>query len=77
MSIDINEFDFGFTAVDESELEAVQKAATKVESTSSKVEETEEKLKEAPPRHSFTIGSARPRVATLGLLRLSWSPRPS
>ena len=44
MSIDIYEFDFGFTAVDESELEAVQKATTKVESTSSKVEETEEKL---------------------------------
>ena len=44
MSIDIDEFDFGFTAVDESELEAVQKATTKVESTSSKVEETEEKL---------------------------------
>ena len=43
MSIDIDEFDFGFTAVDESELEAVQKATTKVESTSSKVEETEEK----------------------------------
>ena len=37
MSIDIDEFDFGFTAVDESELEAVQKATTKVESTSSKV----------------------------------------
>jgi len=44
MSINIDEFDFGFTAVDESELEAVQQATTKVESTSSKVEETEEKL---------------------------------
>tara|TARA_A100001011_G_scaffold142222_1_gene150182 strand:+ start:10869 stop:11135 length:267 start_codon:yes stop_codon:yes gene_type:complete len=44
MSIDIDEFDFGFTAVDESELEAVQKATTKVESTSSKAEEAEEKL---------------------------------
>ena len=44
MSIDIDQFDFGFTAVDESELEAVQKATTKVESTSSKVEETEENL---------------------------------
>jgi len=44
MSINIDEFDFGFTAVDESELEAVQQATTKAESTSSKVEETEEKL---------------------------------
>lgn len=44
MSIDIDQFDFGFTAVDESELEAVQKATTKVESTSSKAEEAEEKL---------------------------------
>ena len=37
-------FDFGFTAVDESELEAVQKTTTKLQTTSSKVEETEEKL---------------------------------
>ena len=44
MSINIDEFDFGYTAVDESELEAVQQATTKAESTSSKVEETEEKL---------------------------------
>ena len=44
MSINIDEFDFGFTAVDESELEAVQQATTKAESTSSKAEETEEKL---------------------------------
>ena len=44
MSIYIDQFDFGFTAVDESELEAVQKATTKVESTSSKAEEAEEKL---------------------------------
>jgi hypothetical protein len=44
MSIDIDQFDFGFTAVDENELEAVQKATTKVESTSSKAEDLEEKL---------------------------------
>ena len=44
MSIDIEKFDFGFTAVDESELEAVQKTTTKLQTTSSKVEETEEKL---------------------------------
>ena len=38
MSIDINQFDFGFTAVDENELEAVQKTTTKLQSTSSKVD---------------------------------------
>ena len=42
--VDIEKFDFGFTAVDESELEAVQKATTKVESTSSKAEDLEDKL---------------------------------
>ena len=42
--IDIDKFDFGFTAVDESELEAVQKTTTKLQTTSSKVEETEDKL---------------------------------
>ena len=44
MSDNLLDFDFGFTAVDENELEAVQKATTKVESTSSKAEELEEKL---------------------------------
>lgn len=44
MSIDINQFDFGFTAVDENELEAVQKTTTKLESTSSKADELEDKL---------------------------------
>ena len=44
MSIDIEKFDFGFTAVDESELEAVQKTTTKLQTTSSKVEEKKEKL---------------------------------
>ena len=42
MSDDI--FDFGFTAVDENELEAVQKANQVVESTSSNVEELQEKV---------------------------------
>jgi|TARA_Y100000114_G_scaffold139237_1_gene143037 predicted transcriptional regulator len=42
--VDIEKFDFGFTAVDEHELEAVQKASHKLESTSSKADETEEKL---------------------------------
>lgn len=44
MSIDIDQFDFGFTAVDENELEAVQKTTTKLESTSSKADELEAKL---------------------------------
>ena len=44
MSIDIDAFDFGFTAVDESELEAVQKSTSKLESTSSKASELEDKL---------------------------------
>ena len=44
MSIDIDQFDFGFTAVDEDELEAVQKTAQKLESTSGKAEELEDKL---------------------------------
>ena len=37
-------FDFGFSLVDESELEAVQKATEQVQSVSSSVEETQEKL---------------------------------
>ena len=44
MSIDINQFDFGFTAVDEDELEVVQKQTQKLESTSGKAEELEDKL---------------------------------
>jgi len=37
-------FDFGFTAVDEEELEAVQKQNAKVEFASNKVADTEERL---------------------------------
>lgn len=37
-------FDFGFTLVDENELEAVQTATAQVASVSSSVEETQEKL---------------------------------
>ena len=44
MSIDIDQFDFGFTAVDEDELEVVQKQSQKLESTSGKAEELEDKL---------------------------------
>ena len=43
MSIDLNKFDFGFTAVDENELEAVQKTSSKLESTSTKASELEDK----------------------------------
>ena len=42
--VDIEKFDFGFTAVDENELEAVQKASSKIESTASKAEDLEDKL---------------------------------
>ena len=34
MSIDLDKFDFGFTAVDEDELEVVQKQSQKLETTS-------------------------------------------
>ena len=37
-------FDFGFTLVDEDELDAVQEATAQVQSVSSNVEETQEKL---------------------------------
>tara|TARA_B100000902_G_scaffold188067_1_gene180023 strand:- start:408 stop:674 length:267 start_codon:yes stop_codon:yes gene_type:complete len=44
MSIDLDKFDFGFTAVDEDELDVVQKQTKKLESTSGKAEELEDKL---------------------------------
>ena len=44
MSIDLEKFDFGFTVVDEDELEVVQKQSQKLESTSGKAEELEDKL---------------------------------
>jgi hypothetical protein len=44
MSIDINAFDFGFTAVDENELEAVQKLSNEASTVSAAAEENEEKL---------------------------------
>ena len=37
-------FDFGFTAVDEEELEAVQKQTAQVEFASNKIADTEERL---------------------------------
>jgi hypothetical protein len=44
MSNNLLDFDFGFTAVDENELEAVQKTESKLESTSDKAAELETKL---------------------------------
>lgn len=44
MANNLLDFDFGFTAGDENELEAVQKASSKIESTSSKAEDLEDKL---------------------------------
>jgi len=42
--IDIDAFDFGFTAVDESELEAVQKLSTEASSVAATSAEMEDKL---------------------------------
>jgi hypothetical protein len=44
MSIDIDQFDFGFTAVDENELEAVQKLSTEASSVAATSAEMEDKL---------------------------------
>tara|TARA_B100001939_G_scaffold339683_1_gene346800 strand:- start:571 stop:837 length:267 start_codon:yes stop_codon:yes gene_type:complete len=44
MSIDINQFDFGFTAVDENELEAVHYANKEVSTASANAQELEDKL---------------------------------
>ena len=47
MADDLLKFDFGFTAVDESELEAVQEISTKASSTEAEVKELEDKLNNA------------------------------
>jgi len=44
MSIDLEKFDFGFTAVDENELEAVQKLSNEASTVAASAEENEEKL---------------------------------
>ena len=44
MADDLLKFDFGFTAVDESELEAVQEISTKASSTEAEVIALEDKL---------------------------------
>ena len=44
MSIDIEKFDFGFTAVDETELKAVQETTAKLETSDSESAQLEEKL---------------------------------
>lgn len=44
MSIDIEKFDFGFTAVDENELEAVQKTTAKLQSSDNTSAALEAKL---------------------------------
>jgi len=44
MSIDIDKFDFGFTAVDETELKAVQETTAKLESSDSESAALEDKL---------------------------------
>ena len=44
MSIDLDKFDFGFTAVDEDELEAVQAVKSEASTATATASETEEKL---------------------------------
>jgi hypothetical protein len=44
MKINIDEFDFGFTAVDEHELEVVQQADAKASASTESVEQLEQKL---------------------------------
>ena len=44
MADDLLKFDFGFTAVDESELEAVQQISTKASSTEAEVKVLEDKI---------------------------------
>lgn len=44
MADDLLKFDFGFTAVDESELEAVQELSTKSTSTEAEIKVLEDKL---------------------------------
>ena len=44
MSIDIDKFDFGFKAVDENELEAVQKLSSEASTIAASAEQNEEKL---------------------------------
>ena len=44
MADDLLKFDFGFTAVDESELEAVQQITTKASSTEAEVKVLEDKI---------------------------------
>ena len=44
MSNNLLDFDFGFTAVDENELEAVQKVTTEASSASASLQEAEDKL---------------------------------
>ena len=44
MADDLLKFDFGFTAVDESELEAVQEVSKKASSTEAEVKALEDKL---------------------------------
>ena len=43
MSIDIDQFDFGFTAVDETELTSYQQAEKKVERTTAEAENLQSK----------------------------------
>jgi len=63
MSSDI--FDFGFTAVDETELEAVQQAQDIANETSSTVSELEERVKELEAKSDKLLGAIQPLLNNL------------
>lgn len=63
MSKDI--FDFGFTAVDETELEAVQQAQDIANETSSTVSELEERVKELEAKSDKLLGAIQPLLNNL------------
>lgn len=63
MSNDI--FDFGFTAVDETELEAVQQAQDIANETSTTVSELQERVKELEAKSDKLLGAIQPLLNNL------------
>ena len=63
MSNDI--FDFGFTAVDETELEAVQQAQDIANETSTTVSELEKRVKELEAKSDKLLGAIQPLLNNL------------
>ena len=65
MSIDIEKFDFGFTAVDEHELEAVQKVTTQASDIEEYAAATSASLKEAEEKLNRLYNSILPLLTNL------------